>query len=277
MCPPTTYVEPHRELNFVLVPRDKNNHSTYDTSSLLLTMTSINAANTPPPNIYIVGAQCTGKTSLTKWIAQLLEIKPTCRGSPIPKPQIVGEVAREVLRKGNFTANDITSSEERALELQRRIIIAQSRVEKKKTGWFISDRSALDALVYAQRYCSSDKSLRTMDELYDSLARLRNAVVILCEPVEAWLVDDGVRLMPENAADWLDLHHRFRENLAAFNVDFHILPRHILYLDDRARFVIELWEERAKAIKKQSVKDAEEQKNASFWRTLKSCVHKTKK
>ena len=203
-------------------------------------MASIVAADLVPSNIYIIGAQSTGKSTLVSQLEQHFE-NLVYQGPPIQKPHILREVAREVLRKNGFTATDITESKERALKLQQLIIDAQCKAENEIDTWYISDRSVLDALVYAQRYGDSDQSLHS-EKLKQSLERLRDGVVVLCEPVVEWLVKDGVRLMPETVVDWLDLHRRFCEKLDALEIEYLLLQSNVLDIAERAAFVIECWE-----------------------------------
>ena len=103
-----------------------------------------------PKDIYIVGAQCTGKTTLITALSN--HITSPSVSSTIPAPLIVTEVARTVLRKHKFTASDITSSPDKSLLFQRLILEAQYAAEKaaETSPWFISDRSGFDPIVYAR-------------------------------------------------------------------------------------------------------------------------------
>lgn len=99
-----------------------------------------------------MGAQCTGKTTLVNRLAQHFHDNPP----PAGPPAIIKEVARTVLVKHNFTANDITSSQERCLLLQRLILEAQAKAEREvlqgEASWFISDRSGVDPMAYAAQH-----------------------------------------------------------------------------------------------------------------------------
>ena len=206
------------------------------------------------PCIYVIGAQSTGKSTLVSHLERLFEAKRTYHGQPVPRPQILQEVARKVLRDNNLKATEVFNSKEQALELQRLIIDAQCKAENEVNGWYISDRSVLDALVYAQQYGGSDESLTSMEQMEDAVARLRDGIIVLCEPVEKWLVKDGVRLMPGDIAEWLDLHQRFQQNLAALKIDHLLLPQTRLDIDERAACVIEYWESKGKTMAKGDVK-----------------------
>lgn len=196
-------------------------------------------------SIYIIGAQSTGKTTLVKALASYFESSPMCLSGSIPQPAIVTEVARKVLQTHQFTANDIEHSPARALQLQRLILGAQNEAEAAlESGWFISDRSGIDAAVYAERYGGSGGVQALMDDeaWHAILQRMRSALVIVCEAGVTWLVDDGVRLMPKSLPDWMQLHHLFCRRLEALGLDFAVLPRDLEDRDARLRFVVERWE-----------------------------------
>ncbi|KAH1415871.1 hypothetical protein KXX32_000323, partial [Aspergillus fumigatus] len=82
----------------------------------------------PARFLYIIGAQCTGKTTLVK---ALLDALPQRHPSLPPHP--ITEVARKVLCEFGFTRDDITSDPSRALQLQELILKAQFEEETKVT------------------------------------------------------------------------------------------------------------------------------------------------
>ncbi|KAL9570975.1 hypothetical protein ACKAV7_005312 [Fusarium commune] len=109
-----------------------------------LTMSS----NAHVSNIYIIGPQSTGKTTLVNKLQSDLE--HWLADTSIDKPQIISEVARTVLRKHKYSAEDIQTSTTRCLELQQLILEAQAEAEKeapRTSSWFISDRSGFDPSV----------------------------------------------------------------------------------------------------------------------------------
>src|SRR5579871_4364415 len=83
-----------------------------------------------PISIYIIGAQCTGKTTLAEALLEQLR-KDKRINSPL---YLIREVARDVLRKYHFSRDDITTSPEKALELQRLILRAQFEEETKHSN-----------------------------------------------------------------------------------------------------------------------------------------------
>ena len=199
-----------------------------------------------PPNIYIIGAQSTGKTTLVtalgKYFAQNLDTEKL-----ISQPHQLKEVARGVLQKHNFTASDITNSKSRALELQQLIIEAQASAESAlRNVWYIADRSALDAVAYARQYVGTAeaRNLRTGAAWQEVENKMRAGVVILCEPGEAWLIDDGVRLMPQNYGEWFELHAHFMALLAECGIEHVVLPCSVSHLDERVNVVIAAWRQK---------------------------------
>ena len=195
-----------------------------------------------PKNIYIVGAQCTGKTTLIT----ALSAHFTSASTSTPAPLIFTEVARTVLRKHNFTASEITSSPGRNLLLQRLILEAQYETEKAagSAQWFISDRSGFDPIVYAKRYLGDEGagSLMRMEIWEELRERMGRSLVVVCEAGADWLIDDGVRLMPEDKKDWVAFHDLFCESLRDAGLEFVVLPCQMKDMTERVRFVLDRWE-----------------------------------
>ncbi len=195
-----------------------------------------------PKNIYIVGAQCTGKTTLIAALSAHFNSSST----PTPAPLIFTEVARTVLRKHNFTASEITSSPSRNLLLQRLILEAQYETEKAAdpARWCVSDRSGFDPIVYAKRYLGDEGagSLMRLEIWKELRERMGRSLVVVCEAGADWLIDDGVRLMPEDKEDWVAFHHLFCESLRDAGLEFVVLPCQVKDMTERVRFVLDRWE-----------------------------------
>ncbi|CAF3646227.1 unnamed protein product [Fusarium graminearum] len=85
--------------------------------------------NTNVPNIYIIGPQSTGKTTLIHKLQDDLQLWLT--GTSIESPSIISEVARTVLTKHNYSAHDIQTLKTRCLELQQLILEAQAVAEEE--------------------------------------------------------------------------------------------------------------------------------------------------
>ncbi|KAG4440863.1 hypothetical protein IFR05_003676 [Cadophora sp. M221] len=105
-------------------------------------------------------AQCTGKTTLVKALEDHSSSEDnleTDSGRRLLRPDIITEVARSMLKEHSFIEDDITSSPARALVLQELILKAQVQAEaatSRPDGWFFSDRSGADPIVYAKKYVS---------------------------------------------------------------------------------------------------------------------------
>ena len=196
-----------------------------------------------PKNIYVVGAQCTGKTTLVTALSS--HFTSTSASSTTPAPLVFTEVARTVLREHNFTASDIKSSPTKGLLFQRLILEAQYAAETagETSQWFISDRSGFDPIVYARRYVGEEgaSSLMRMEVWGKLKERMERSLVIVCEAGADWLVDDGVRLMPEDNKDWVAFHDFFCQSLRDVRLDFDVLPCHIKDLQERVQFVLDRW------------------------------------
>ncbi|PVH72853.1 hypothetical protein DL98DRAFT_609406 [Cadophora sp. DSE1049] len=202
-----------------------------------------------PPSIYIVGAQCTGKTTLIKALEEHFGIEDNLKnesGRAILHPNIIIEVARGVLKEHKFNADDIKSSPARALALQDLILKAQVRAEaatSRQDGWFISDRSGADPIVYAKKYVSdvAAHDLLGSPEWSTLKEGLVKSVVIVCEAGAGWLKDDGIRLMPESRDAWIGFHRLFCKCLDEWGVAYEVLPCEIVELQDRIEFVLGIW------------------------------------
>ncbi|KAL9118827.1 MAG: hypothetical protein Q9187_004618 [Circinaria calcarea] len=204
-----------------------------------------------PRNIYIIGAQSSGKTTLIAALKLYFEDKSelASRAMTAQKPYILGEVARRVLQDHNSTGKDVSESKSRALELQTLILEAQYEAENAiKDSWFISDRSGVDAIVYGKCYVGESG----VEKLLDTIAwkhlekSLRDSLIIVCEPVDAWLKEDGLRFMPKSRSARTKLvsfiHERFCDFLSTAGFQYVVLPNNLLELGSRVHFVIGEWE-----------------------------------
>jgi nicotinamide riboside kinase len=222
----------------------------FPTVTVRASMSFKSSADPKPACIYVIGAQCTGKTTLVNAL-QLYFDKPehsNWHGSNISAPGIIKEVARNVLKEHNFTAEDITSSRTRALSLQKLILEAQLTAERRiKPDWFISDRSGIDPLIYAKRYVGEGaaKGLFESAEWLELRESMRQSSIVVCEPGSRWLSEDGVRLMPENEDQWMAFHHTFCAFLEEMDIKYRVLPNSTADLGDRVEFVIQYWRDEA--------------------------------
>ncbi|KAK4442627.1 AAA domain-containing protein [Podospora aff. communis PSN243] len=194
----------------------------------------------PHQNIYIVGAQCTGKTT----IVNALDAHFKDHAPPEDLPAIIKEVARTVLVEHDFTASDITSSAERCLALQGLILQAQLSEERKALSsgakWFISDRSGIDPIAYALQYVGKDgaEGLMRGQEWTELKQRMKGSLIVVCEAGVDWLRDDGVRLMPESVDEWKEFNELFCGLLRQEGLEHVVLSRTVLDRAERLRFVL---------------------------------------
>jgi nicotinamide riboside kinase len=190
-------------------------------------------------SVYIIGAQCTGKTTLVNALEDSY--------AKNEQPLVIREVARTVLREKGFSRSDITSSPSRALELQKHILDAQFEVEKAATGddscspWYICDRSGLDPIVYAQLFVSEAAATEMLatDTWKELERRMKAGIVILCEAGCTWLVDDGTRLMPDGMDEWMRIDSAFRTLLAVRGINYKVIPKDMVSLEERVERVRE--------------------------------------
>ncbi|RAQ99037.1 AAA domain-like protein [Stemphylium lycopersici] len=202
-------------------------------------------------SLYIIGAQCTGKTTLVNALEKMLsrseQISHECAVSS--KPVVIREVARKVLKEKQFNRDDITTSPSRALLLQQHILNAQFQAEQNALGLhtpamsYISDRSGLDPIVYAQLFVSEEAADEMLvSETWRELEhRMKQSVVILCEAGCVWLTDDGTRLMPTGMEEWMRIDKAFRDQLAARDIEYFVVPKGMIGIEERVQFVYECW------------------------------------
>jgi nicotinamide riboside kinase len=198
--------------------------------------------------LYIIGAQCTGKTTLVNALEDMF-----CRGGlslpvqGIPsKPVIIREVARTVLRDKHFSRDDITTSPTRAWQLQKHILDAQFEAEQAAIGpdtpsttWYISDRSGLDPIIYTQLFVGEDAAgeMLASEKWRELERRMKMGVVMLCEAGCSWLADDGTRLMPTGTEEWMRIDDAFRKQLAVCGIQYTLVPNHVVDLEARVQLV----------------------------------------
>ncbi|KUI73628.1 hypothetical protein VM1G_09231 [Cytospora mali] len=193
-------------------------------------------------NIYLIGAQSTGKTTLFNALRRCF-LKPE---DSEKVPQFIEETARIVFKQEGFefAAVDTLSNFDKYLSVQRTILRAQLKAEDeavKKGNWFISDRSGLDCLIYASNYIGREGAgvLSQMSELGQLKARMQEGRIIVCEPVADWLKDDGTgfRPIPKSKEHWFAIHQEFCQLLDDLGWNYEVLPSGMTSLEERVAFV----------------------------------------
>ena len=152
----------------------------------------------------------------------------------------VTEVARTVLRERGYTRADV-----HLLQMQEDIMLAQLQREQcARQGTpdlILCDRSAVDPIIYAIM-TSKDKQdaqerrnkLIQMDEFQKILPLYRQSLFILLEPVEEWIVDDGVRLL-ENQRECLET---FQVTLQDLGIEYRLMGSKLKPISDRVGVVM---------------------------------------
>ena len=189
-----------------------------------------------PRNIYIIGAQCTGKTTLLENLKNHYAQE---------QPNIISEVARGVIKELNFERENIVDSPSQSFRLQKAILQAQFERETlfrdTTTSWYISDRSGIDPIVYARYYVGVEKADELLTSPYWTYLeqQMKASLVVLCEAGVHWLTDDGIRLMPKDEDDWITFGKAFHTLLEERNVRYIVIPNNLTEINDRAAAVVE--------------------------------------
>ncbi|RKK68832.1 hypothetical protein BFJ69_g13258 [Fusarium oxysporum] len=203
------------------------------------------------PNIYIMGPQSTGKTTLVNKLQG--DLGHWLADTSIDGPQIIAEVARTVLAKYKYSAEDIQTLASRCFELQQLILEVQASSEKealRTSSWVISDRSGFDPLVYAKRYAAPDTvtQLKELPAWKEVKARMESSLIVVCEAGTPWLMDDGVRLMPGSDKEWMQLFHDVCEMLDEVGLQYFVVPRTVLDISEGAELVWAKWTGRRQSL-----------------------------
>jgi len=69
-------------------------------------------------------------------------------------------------------------------------------------------------------------------------SNLRAGIVVVCEPVQEWLYDDGTRLVPLSWEEWMETHRTFCTLLEQHDVDYIVLPASTQASKDRVDFML---------------------------------------
>ena len=132
--------------------------------------------------------------------------------------------------------------------MQRDIFLAQIEAENsllKSTDnlSFLSDRSAIDPLVYLLRYSgavnlerlTSTDMWKAVRERYQDTAK---SLILLLLPVEEFLDDDDVRYIPKSLEDWHALTEDFRGFMIKERIPFLEIGDECLDIEERVRLVL---------------------------------------
>ncbi|KAF1828998.1 hypothetical protein BDW02DRAFT_574390 [Decorospora gaudefroyi] len=128
--------------------------------------------------------------------------------------------------------------------MQHCILEAQLQAERAATAdpattWYISDRSGLDPIVYAQLYVGEEAAggMLASAAWKELEERMKAGIVFLCEAGVEWLVDDGTRLIPLDEADWMRVDVAFRRLLEAQGIEYTVIAKTVEDLQERVELV----------------------------------------
>src|SRR5271170_5576290 len=163
-------------------------------------------------NVYIIGPQSTGKTTMVKALVERLK-------GDVP---VIQEIARHVMKEKGYSRIDVDSTDlERRFAMQNDIFHAQLEKEDSylESGTnFVSDRSAIDPLVYLMHYSGTnmaDKIISRVEwqKVRERYGDMKESLVVLLLPVEEFLIDDDIRYMAKSIQDWHSLAASFQRFL----------------------------------------------------------------
>lgn len=97
--------------------------------------------------------------------------------------------------------------------------------------------------MYAKHLCGEDavQEMLNTPEWGVLSQSMRASTVIVCQAGTDWLKDDGVRLMPENGSDWMELHNKFCDFMVERGIHFVVLPNTMTDIESRVEFVVSIW------------------------------------
>ncbi|KAF2446503.1 hypothetical protein P171DRAFT_520005 [Karstenula rhodostoma CBS 690.94] len=120
----------------------------------------------------------------------------------------------------------MTTSPTRALQLQNHILDAQFAAENAASPatCYISDRSGLDPIVYAQLFASEQaaRDMLALEEWTELERRMKAGIVVL-----------------SGTEEWMHIDSAFRELLAARDIHYTVVPKDVESLEARVKLVLE--------------------------------------
>lgn len=119
-------------------------------------------------------------------------------------PNRIDEIARTVIKK---VGSPKDMEQEQGDEFQQEIMDKQIQAELnmvKYAGWFVSDRSVIDVLAYATRFCSH-KKLRELKDQAEKHIKEYPYDIIFYVPIEFPLEKDWLRFEDEHYQEIIDL------------------------------------------------------------------------
>ncbi|PLB47670.1 hypothetical protein P170DRAFT_476353 [Aspergillus steynii IBT 23096] len=195
-----------------------------------------------PKNVYIVGAHCTGKTTLIDALKEHFTpaLCTEIFGTKTMHPYFLDEVVRLIMELEKRTADQVRDPIE-GFKLQAHTLGTQFQFETVFNElWLLSDRSGIDPIVYAHFFLGSEASDRlvAMEEWDILRTKMKDGLVILCEPTNAcWLSTDPVRVALHDLEEWRALGNAFKDWLDAQGIRYVPIPADLEKLEWRVQFV----------------------------------------
>ncbi|KAI0684614.1 AAA domain-containing protein [Cytidiella melzeri] len=185
--------------------------------------------------IFVVGPSSSGKTTLCNAIAEKLQVDPA---------RHIKEVARTVMRAQNFSRHTV-----KTYEMQHAIMQAQVAEEKRVLSmpqdersrvWLLSDRSAVDPIVYASTSGVPEAGemrnrLLHQQSFLDALPLYRTSLFVALSAVPEWIEDDGVRSLDDPS----NYHTQLCNILSELGISFVKIGDNMRNLTRRVEFVEE--------------------------------------
>ena len=134
--------------------------------------------------IGLVGASCTGKTTLAEEISNKFNL------------EIIGETARELFNEFNISSPRELTTLSDELKFQNRILDAKIESESNLPN-FVADRTFVDAAAYwlfhLSKKTSDEQSFSYLRKCKDLMSNYHMVIFLSYDRLGGCLVDDGVR------------------------------------------------------------------------------------
>jgi len=137
--------------------------------------------------IAFTGSHSTGKTTLSEHF-----------------PNRIDEIARTIIKE---VGSPDKMEQEQWDEFQQEVMDKQIQAELnmvKHAGWFISDRSVIDVIAYATRFCTP-KKLRALKDQAEEYMKDNPYDIIFYVPIEFPLEKDWLRFEEKHYQEIIDL------------------------------------------------------------------------
>ncbi|KAH7089332.1 AAA domain-containing protein, partial [Auriculariales sp. MPI-PUGE-AT-0066] len=189
----------------------------------------------PAISVFVCGPSSSGKTTLCNALAKHLALDSNL---------YIRETARKVMQTQGFSRKDVHTYEMKFAILTAQVaaedmaiqhVSQMDRIDGQPI--ILSDRSGMDAVVYADLDpdgAEQKRQLTRLEPFNRAVERYRDSLFIVLEPVQEWIVDDGVRSLYGVE----EYHSHFIQFLQQWQVPFKQLGPEVLSLDERVSHVI---------------------------------------